>query len=86
MHIISFEATGGQSQVASKEADLNDPSLAELIGEENRSQILEDIELLDGASEEFDLEAVHNGRLSPVFFGSALTNFGVEPFLETSCK
>ncbi len=39
------------------------------------------MELL-GAGREFDLEAVRNGTLSPVFFGSALTNFGVEPFLE----
>ena len=44
---------------------------------------MEDIELLDGASEEFDPDAVHRGELSPVFFGSALTNFGVEPFLES---
>ncbi len=41
----------------------------------------EEVELL-GAGREFDLEAVRNGTLSPVFFGSALTNFGVEPFLE----
>ena len=44
---------------------------------------MEDIELLDGASEEFDMEQVRNGKLSPVFFGSALTNFGVQPFLES---
>ena len=37
---------------------------------------------LDGAAEEFDLDKVLRGELSPVFFGSALTNFGVEPFLE----
>ena len=81
-HIISFEATGGHHQVAATEVDLSGPSLSELIGEENRASIMEDIELLDGASDEFDLKAVHEGRLSPVFFGSALTNFGVEPFLE----
>lgn len=39
--------------------------------------------MLDGASEEFDMEQVRNGKLSPVFFGSALTNFGVQPFLES---
>ena len=39
------------------------------------------MELLDGAGDEFDLEKVRHGKLSPVFFGSALTNFGVEPFL-----
>ncbi len=81
-HIISFEANNGQHRVAATEVDLSDPSLAELIGEENRNTIMEDIELLDGASEEFDSDAVHRGELSPVFFGSALTNFGVEPFLE----
>ena len=41
----------------------------------------EDIELLDGAAYEFDLDKVRHGMLTPVFFGSALTNFGVEPFL-----
>mgnify|MGYP003364567336 CR=1 FL=1 len=45
-------------------------------------EITADIELLDGAAEEFDLDAVQHGQLSPVFFGSALTNFGVEPFLK----
>ena len=43
---------------------------------------MDDVELLDGAGDEFDLEAVRTGKLSPVFFGSALTNFGVEPFLK----
>ena len=48
----------------------------------NRAAALRDeVELL-GAGREFDMEAVRNGTLSPVFFGSALTNFGVEPFLE----
>ena len=43
---------------------------------------MEEIELLDGASAPFDLEQVSKGELSPVFFGSALTNFGVETFLQ----
>ncbi len=37
---------------------------------------------MDGASAEFDLEQVQAGELTPVFFGSALTNFGVEDFLQ----
>ena len=81
-HIISFEASGGQHQVAATEVDLSDPSLDSLIGEDLHSTLCDDIELLDGASYEFDIEKVRNGELSPVFFGSALTNFGVEPFLE----
>ena len=53
----------------------------DLIGQKRRDNLADEIELL-GAGREFDLDAVRNGTLSPVFFGSALTNFGVEPFLE----
>lgn len=52
------------------------------IGEEAREKLLSEIELLDGASEPFDQDEVNKGKLSPVFFGSALTNFGVEIFLQ----
>ncbi len=41
-----------------------------------------ELELLDGAGDEFDIERVRNGELSPMFFGSAMNNFGVESFLE----
>ena len=81
-HILSFEANNGQQEVKATEVDLHSPELDGLIGTENRNTLLEDVELLDGASDAFDLKAVQEGRLSPVFFGSALTNFGVEPFLE----
>ncbi len=56
--------------------------LISTIGEEAHSVLMDEIELLDGASAEFDLEEVQNGNLTPVFFGSALTNFGVEVFLK----
>lgn len=79
--IISFSANGNSRQADAVEADLNDSSLDNLIGSERRETLMEDVELLDGASEEFDMELVRKGKLSPVFFGSALTNFGVEPFL-----
>ena len=64
------------------EIDVHAPELQEFIGEENKAQLLDEIELLDGASAEFDQELVSKGELSPVFFGSALTNFGVEIFLK----
>jgi len=56
--------------------------LGELLPPSLHQQLVDEIELLDGAAEEFDLDKVLRGELSPVFFGSALTNFGVEPFLE----
>ena len=46
------------------------------------AKLEEDLELLDVAGDPYDEERVLNGELSPMFFGSALTNFGVEPFLE----
>lgn len=85
-HIISFEANNGTREVTKTEVDLNDSGLAELIGDTNYNTLKDDVELLDGASEEFDKELVDHGKLSPVFFGSALTNFGVEPFLENFLK
>lgn len=62
--------------------DIDDPTLIEKIGQDKLDQLLEEIELLDGASAEFDIDLVSKGELSPVFFGSALTNFGVETFLQ----
>jgi peptide chain release factor 3 len=63
-------------------AALDDPSLETLIGQERASKLREDVELLEMAGTEFDLEQVLAGELTPVSFGSALTNFGVELFLE----
>ena len=80
--IIAFKANNGQREVEATEADINDVKLEALIGSDHRRILVDDIELLDGAGYEFDLEAVRHGKLSPVFFGSALTNFGVEPFLK----
>jgi len=84
--IISFKANNGQREVEATEVDINDEKLADLIGSDHRQILVDDIELLDGASYEFDTDLVRHGKLSPVFFGSALTNFGVEPFLEQFLK
>ena len=56
--------------------------LISIIGEEAYGKLTDEIELLDGASAEFNLNEVRSGDLTPVFFGSALTNFGVEDFLQ----
>ena len=79
--ILFFSGISGKNKAEKLEIDLNDPAVGERIGQRRHQQLLEEVELL-GAGREFDLEEVRAGRLSPVFFGSALTNFGVEPFLE----
>lgn len=86
--IITFNAFNkGQSKLDSVECDLSDTEkLTSLIGPYLSKDLIEQVELLDGASYEFDIEKVRHGKLSPVFFGSALTNFGVEPFLENFLK
>ena len=79
--ILFFQAEERGKKVSSAEVALDDPALEDMIGEAKAAALREEVELL-GAGREFDLEAVRNGTLSPVFFGSALTTFGVEPFLE----
>lgn len=64
----------------------NADELAAHIGDDAKALLEEEIELLDGAGAEFDLGLVQKGELTPVFFGSALTNFGVEVFLQHFLK
>ncbi len=79
--ILFFSGISGKNRADVMEVELEDPQVGEIIGEKRHAQLAEDVELL-GAGRDFDMEAVRGGTLSPVFFGSALTNFGVEPFLE----
>ncbi|RHP34468.1 peptide chain release factor 3 [Lachnotalea sp. AF33-28] len=82
-HITTFvAAANGTREVDSTEVDVKDPQVEWLIGGDYQKQLMDDIDLLDGAGQEFDMDAVSAGELSPVFFGSALTNFGVETFLK----
>ena len=83
--ILAFnEFHRGQNKIRAIECTLDETEkLDELIGRRLRETLTDDIELLDGAGYDFDIEKVRSGKLSPVFFGSALNNFGVEPFLES---
>jgi peptide chain release factor 3 len=69
-----------------KTVPIDAPETEELIGSDAKDILADEIELLDGAAAEFDQELVDKGQLSPVFFGSALTNFGVETFLKHFLK
>ena len=79
--ILFFSGEGHGKKAAATEVDLDDAAVGALIGPNRWQKLQEEVELL-GAGREFDMAAVQSGTLSPVFFGSALTNFGVEPFLE----
>ncbi len=76
----------GTKQGEEKILSIDDPAIIDEIGQDKYDQLMEELELLDGAGAEFDQELVTAGELSPVFFGSALTNFGVETFLEHFLK
>ncbi len=60
---------------------LDDPAIDQYIGQEYATELREDFELVDGVYPEFNRESYLKGQLSPVFFGSALNNFGVQELL-----
>lgn len=62
-------------------ADLDNPALRDLLGEEALAKLREDIELLEIAGEPLETEKIASGEITPLFFGSAVTNFGVELLL-----
>ena len=80
--VILFARAERGKQSVERSLAWNDPDLAELVEPDLLALALEELELLDGAGADLDLELVHGGELSPVFFGSAMTNFGVRPFLD----
>ncbi len=63
--------------------DLSSPVLAEKTGEQNAKQLREDVELLDGVFGELNTPDYLNAATAPVFFGSALNNFGIREMLDT---
>ena len=84
--LIFFSGVSGRNKAQKQEVDLYDAKVAELLdSEQKHRQLIDDVELLS-AGRELDVEEVKRGQLSPVFFGSALTNFGIEPFLESFLK
>ncbi|MHB1483544.1 MAG: peptide chain release factor 3 [Saccharofermentanales bacterium] len=79
-----FDSTAGDhgaSMIAVKSTDLKDKAIVDLIGTYQYEHLLSEIELLDIAGNSFDMPKILEGELTPVFFGSAITNFGVESFL-----
>lgn len=80
--LVFSDTQKGTKEGIEEEIPVDDPHLLDVVSLEQKETLEEEIELLDGAAAEFDQEKVSKGELSPVFFGSALTNFGVETFLK----
>lgn len=62
--------------------DVHSPQLDEAVGKADADKLREDLELIEGVYPEFDVEAYREGRVAPVFFGSALNTFGVKELLD----
>ena len=78
-----FEKGNRRKKIDATEMRLDDPELHDIIGETLHDQLFEDIEMLEGLIPEIDMNLVEKGIQTPLFFGSAMTNFGVELFLKT---
>jgi peptide chain release factor 3 len=80
IHLFS-PSHGGKIQEGEVIAGLDNPRLDELFGT-MAAELREEVELVQGASHEFELEAFLAGKLTPVYFGSAINNFGVQELLD----
>lgn len=64
-------------------SDIHDEQLEKLVGENNAKQLRADVELIEGVYPEFSVADYLAGKVAPVFFGSAVNNFGVKELLDT---
>src|SRR6266851_4956269 len=82
-HLLLYEREAqGQFRAPVDISSLDDPAARELIGESVYAQFRENLDVIGAAGTSFDAIEYRAGRQTPVFFGSALTNFGLEPFLQ----
>ncbi len=82
-HMHLFERTkGGAYRSPVQIGTIEDPLIRERMGEGEAARVAEELEILDLAGVEFDQSAVLAGKMTPLFFGSALNNFGVQLLLD----
>ena len=82
----SSSAQHGSEKPPVKVTGLDDLMLEAELEEEGYKQLREEAELLEAAGDAFDMKRFEHGEVSPMFFGSAINNFGLEAFLETFIK
>ena len=82
-HVHLFERTvGGAYRAPVSIGNLSDPVIRERLEDATYHKVTEELHMLEHAGESFDADAVLAGRTTPVFFGSAMNNFGVQMFLD----
>jgi peptide chain release factor 3 len=82
-NLLLYERRQGDSRQAPVAVtDPGDPLVAEMVGERRQQALIEAVEIIAGAGTRFDAEQYRDEKQTPVFFGSALHDFGVEPFLK----
>jgi peptide chain release factor 3 len=82
--VYLFQYVAHGAEIAPMEArDLHDQALAEALDEEGVRQLRDDVELLDAAGDALDPKKLEHGAVTPMFFGSALTNFGLPQLLDS---
>jgi peptide chain release factor 3 len=80
--LLLYERQGrGRRTSATAVSDPGDPAVLEVVGERRQQALIEAVAVISGAGTRFDADAYRGARQTPVFFGSALNDFGVEPFL-----
>ena len=82
IHLFERRAHGSQA-AAETVVKLGDPQIEDLLESELYYQLKEELEILEEIASDWDLDAIHQGKMTPIFFGSAMTNFGVRLFLES---
>ena len=82
VHLFERTAARGRPRAGVAVADLEDPIVKERLAPEVHAKLVEELSMLDGAGETFAPEAVLEGRITPVYFGSAANNFGVQLMLD----
>lgn len=85
--VFLYERTaGGQWKAPMSSTSVEDESLAEMLSESDYERLKEEMELVTELAHEFDDELFQEGELTPVYFGCAMTNFGIEHFLDRFTK
>ena len=81
--VVLFSRADRGFQAQEKHFKIDNPELQNLVEDSLLNKAIEELELLEEVGAEIDIDLIHAGELTPVFFGSAMTNFGVSPFLDS---